>query len=232
MIAAVFDLDRTLLPGTTAERLFIRHLVRERVLGFSAGLETLRFVLRKGVRSGIQGIRVDRPYLSGLHEAVLRLHGRSCVREVIRPRLSQKGLEYLQWHREMGHRLVLLSGSLPYVVEPLAEDPGFDHTICSRLMSCRQRLVGRLEGLHPYGAAKATLIERYADCHSLDLSRSYCYADHHSDAIMLRLFGNPICVNPSDSLCRLAVESDWRVETFCPGVEMGDPGGGAKSSTS
>lgn len=232
MIAAVFDLDRTLLPETTAERLFIQHLIRNRVLGLSAGLETAGFILRNGIRDAIQGIRADRPYLVGLHEAVLRLHGRRCVRDLIRPSLSPRGLEYVEWHRAMGHHLVLLSGSLPYVVEPLAEDPGFDHIICSRPESCRQRLVGRLKGLHPYGEAKATLIERYAGYHNLDLTRSYCYADHHTDAIMLQLFGNPVCVNPSEKLRRVAAKSGWRFESFCPGDEIGDPGGGAESSTS
>lgn len=232
MIAAVFDLDRTLLPGTTAERLFLRQLIRNRVLGPSAGIRTLGFVLRSGLRDAVQRMRADRPYLTGLHEATLQLEGRTCARETIRPRLSPRGLGQLEWHRRMGHHLVLLSGSLPYVVEPLREDPGFDHVICSRLETRRQRLCGRLRGLHPYGEAKATLIEAYARCHGLDLPHSYCYADHHTDAPMLQLFGYPICVNPSDELKQIAEKSGWPVEAFCPGDEMGVPGGGAESSTS
>ncbi len=91
-------------------------------------------------------IRADRPYLAGLHDATLRLHGRACAREEILPALSDTGTKRLSEHREQGHEIVLLSGSLPYVVEPLAEDLGISNVICSQMDVQRQRLTGRLSG--------------------------------------------------------------------------------------
>src|SRR5207247_1567031 len=45
--AAVFDVDRTLVPVTTTERIFIRYLLRRRVIGLRAVLYTLGYVARR-----------------------------------------------------------------------------------------------------------------------------------------------------------------------------------------
>lgn len=214
MITAVFDLDRTLLPGTTAERLFLRHLVRNRVIGARSLAKTARYAMRAGATEAVRQIRADRPYLAGVHEALLRLHGRRCALNEILPSLSIRGLDFLVWHQERGHQIVLLSGSLPYVVEPLSDSLGISSVICSEMAVESQRLTGQLVGLHPYGEAKATLIAEFAQTHDVDFKVSYCYADHHSDESLLQLFGNPVCVNPSETLQQVALTNDWRIEIF------------------
>jgi putative phosphoserine phosphatase/1-acylglycerol-3-phosphate O-acyltransferase len=215
MIAAVFDLDRTLLPGTTAERIFVRYLVRNRVIGFRSLVATMKFAWKVRFQGVAQQIRAARPYLTGLHDADLRVLGRRCTLNDIFPSLAPRLLEAVQRHREMGHTLVMLSGSLPYVVEPLAQQLGFDEAISSQLAVQNQRLVGGLSGLHPYGEAKASLMQECANALGIDLSASWCYADHHSDESLLRMFGYPICVNPSERLRKIADCRGWRIERFC-----------------
>jgi fatty acyl-CoA reductase len=214
MIAAVFDLDRTLLPGTTAERLFIHHLLKRRVIGLDAIIQTTQYVLRTGISDVVQRIRADRPYLVGLHEARLWLEGRRAVRESILTSLSQVGIDRVKQHKDAGHRTVLLSGSLPYVVEPIASCLGFDEVICSRPRTVNHRVAGGLVGPHPYGEAKAALMRELAHRAGLDLCVSYCYADHHTDIPLLRQFGVPVCVNPTYELRRRAAGCGWRVEVF------------------
>lgn len=75
-------------------------------------------------------------------------------------------------------------------------------------------LSATLTGLHPYGNAKAQLLERFAERHELDLMQSYGYADHHTDATMLALIGHPVCVNPDARLRREAMQRGWSVEEF------------------
>ena len=214
MITAVFDLDRTLLPGTTAERIFLRYLIRRRVIGAGAAGKTIRYAMKSGLTDAVQQIRAERPYLSGVHDATLRLHGRRCALTEILPALSQRGIDFVLWHQDRGHRIVLLSGSLPYVVEPLAWRLGINDVICSRMHVESQRLTGRLSGLHPYGEAKASLMIEYGQTHDVDFDLSYCYADHHTDETLLNLFGHPVCVNPSDTLERIAQTNGWRIEMF------------------
>jgi HAD superfamily hydrolase (TIGR01490 family) len=214
MIAAVFDLDRTLLPGTTAERVLLRQLVRERVLGVQAAINVVRYLFNTGLNGAVLRIKADRPYFAGMHEATLRLQAYRCVRNGILTRLAEEGIATLCRHKEAGHHTVLLSGSLPYIVEPLGRILGVDRVICSYLEVCQLRLMGRIRGRHPYSEAKSELILEYADYMGLDLSRSYCYADDHTDVQVLQLFGIPVCVNPSRELHRIARERNWRVESF------------------
>ena len=120
MIGAVFDVDRTLLPRTTAERLFLRFLYRERIIGLRSLLETMRFLAVEGRSRPIRAVRQHRPYLRGQSVPVMFELGRRCFDEVILPRLSPRGVAELATHERQGHAIVLLSGSLPFVLQPMA----------------------------------------------------------------------------------------------------------------
>src|SRR2546422_8323089 len=66
MVAAVFDVDRTLVPVTTTERIFIRYLLRRRAIGLRAVLTTLFFITRRLPQtSPFEAIRRQRAYLAG-----------------------------------------------------------------------------------------------------------------------------------------------------------------------
>ncbi len=223
-IGAVFDVDRTLLPGTTAERLFLRYLWEKRQLGLREALLTAGFTLRhlRPTPSRIaQSIRRHRPYLRGKDLAEMQQLGVDCFARDIRPRLAARGIEAVTAHRAEGHTTVMLSGSLWFLLQPMAEFLGVNHVIATRLAVKASsapgrgaKLTTRLEGPHPYGRAKALLIKRFADEHRLDLAASYAYADHYTDAEMLALVGHPICVNPDARLRKEAETRGWRVEAF------------------
>lgn len=223
-IGAIFDVDRTLLPGTTAERLFLRYLWEKRELGPREALLTAGFTLRhlRPTPSRIvQSIRRHRPYLRGKDLAEMQQLGADCFARDIRPRLAARGIETVAAHRAEGHTTVMLSGSLWFLLQPMAEFLGINHVIATRLAvkadkspGRGSKLTTRLEGPHPYGRAKALLVTRFADDHTLDLAASYAYADHYTDAEMLALVGNPICVNPDNRLRREAEARGWQIEAF------------------
>ena len=214
MKAAVFDVDRTLLPRTTAERLFVRRLWRDGELGWRQALAGLLFTVRRPGPSLLMEWRVHRPYLHGKEQPLIAALARRCFEEEIRPRLARRGLERLSRHQAEGALTVLLSGSLAELIEPMREYVGADIAIASRLRVVGWRLVGGLDGPHPYGQIKAALVQQLADERAIELDASFCYADHHTDAPMLSLFGHPVCVNPSDKLRAMAQRLGWPVEEF------------------
>ena len=215
LVAAVFDVDRTLIPATTTERIFIRYLLRRRVLSVRAVLNTLRVVL-KNLRyaTPYEAIRRQRAYLSGLPYDMMSAFARRCFETEIRPRLSQAGLEAIRRHKAQGHTIVLLSGSLDFLLRPLADYVGADHLIAARMEVVHGRLTGRILGPYPYGSHKAALIRHFATEHGLDFSQSYCYADHHTDHEVLSLFGNPIVVNPRRRMRQIARRRGWPIRQF------------------
>ncbi len=214
MIAAVFDVDRTLLPDTTAERIFLSYLIRERVVGLRGLVETARFIAVKGRNNPIKATRRHRPYLRGTSVDQIAELGARCFEERIRPRLSRAGVQRIQSHVREGHQPVLLSGSIPQLIGPMAAALGVEHVICSTLEARGDRFTGRLIGPHPYGGGKVLLIQRFARDFKIELQRSFCYADHHSDEPVLSLFGHPVCINPNERLRLIAHRLGWSIEEF------------------
>lgn len=216
MIAAIFDVDRTLLPDTTAERLFMRYLLAQRELGVLDLLRTAWFVLRRlpTDSDALHQVRRHRPYLQGKEIARLDQLGRACFAEIIRPRLARLGIARVAEHHASGHHTILLSGSLPYLLAPMAEMLGVDRVIGSTMATRGNLLLGKLEGLHPYGRDKLHLVEAYAIANDLALPESFAYADHHSDEHLLQSVGHPVAVNPSPRLRDIAARRGWPVEQW------------------
>src|SRR4051794_11149910 len=210
LIAAVFDVDRTLVPVTTTERIFIRYLVRHRVIGLNSVVRTAFFVLSRLPRSSpFETIRQQRAYLAGQPYAKMRTLARRCFETDIKPLVSRAGLEALQAHKAQGHIVILLSGSLDFLLEPLREYVGADHLIAANLEVVNGKLTGRISGQYPYGGLKAVIIQHFAEEHGIDFSQSYSYADHHTDHELLKLFGNPIVINAKPKMQEIARREGW-----------------------
>lgn len=206
--AAIFDVDRTLVHGHT-ERLFFRHLLACGMLSRGAALA---FLARLAVHPG-ERFR-DKSYLAGLlADRVLPLAS-ECFRQRIQPRLSAAGLACLAEHRALGHAIVLLTGSLVFLLRPLQEMAGADWLIATELVENRGRFTGEIRGLHPRGVNKAILVEKLARRQGLDLSCSFAYGDHIADTPFLESVGHPVAVNPCRRLSLLARERCWPIRFF------------------
>lgn len=214
LVAAVFDVDRTLVPVTTTERIFIRYLLRQRLIGWRAVMNTGLFMVKRLPQSPFETIRRERAYLSGQPYEQTRRLARQCFETDIKPRISQAGIEAIKEHKAKGHTVVLLSGSLDFLLEPLREYVGADHLIAAHMEHVNGKLTGRIAGDYPYGSLKAVIIRHFATEHGLDFSQSYCYADHHSDHEVLRLFGNPIVINPKPKMQEIAKREGWPIKDF------------------
>lgn len=213
--AAVFDVDNTLLPGTSCERLFIRFLIAHRQLGLGAAYGTALVLLRHLGRAGPRAVlREQRPYLRGWQVERLAALAEEAFATAIAPRLSRRAVERVRRHQAAGHLVALLSGAPPFLLAPLGRHLGIDRVIGTPLAIVDDAYTGGLAGAHLYGPEKAALTVRFAREEGVDLGASFGYADHHSDAPFLLLFGQAVCVNPTRRLRRLAARFGWVVEEF------------------
>jgi fatty acyl-CoA reductase len=115
-------------------------------------------------------------------------------------------------HRRRGHRTVLITGALDFVVKPLA--PLFDDIVAASLAVRDGAYTGELEQVPPTGESRAQALMDYAGAHGLDLRESVAYADSTSDLPMLEIVGFPVAVNPEVRLAALARKRGWLVEDF------------------
>ncbi|HEX8600747.1 MAG TPA: HAD-IB family hydrolase [Chloroflexia bacterium] len=216
LVAAVFDVDRTLVPVTTTERIFIRYLAKRGVLRWNALWRTGLLVLKSLPQrvSPFEAIRRERAYLAGQPYNKMRRMAQDCFDTGIKQRISRAGVEAIKEHKAKGEMVVLLSGSLDFLLEPFKDYVGADHLIAAQMEVVNGRLTGRIVGDWPFGSYKAVLIRHFAEEHGLDFTRSYAYADHHTDHEVLRLFGNPVVINARTKMQEIARREGWTMKDF------------------
>jgi HAD superfamily hydrolase (TIGR01490 family) len=230
-VLAVFDVDGTLVETNVVEYFFWMRLRAQpledwpRFMAQMAREAPRWLYLERRSRAEFQR-SFYREY-DGLDYEVMRRLGREALNAVTLRRIYPEGMRRIREHKRAGHRVLLLTGALDVVVEPLAEllDVEVD---CAHLLLKDGRMTGDLQSPPPAGEARAALLEEYAANNGVTLSESFAYADSLSDLPMLELVGTPVVVNPDARLSQVAGQRGWRVERWrmAPGnwrLPMPDP---------
>lgn len=216
-VLAVFDMDGTLLSSNVIETYLWLRLPELDAAGRAREIGRL---LRR-MPSYVSAERRDR---GGFLRAVYRRYAGAdlheldtLVDEVITPhvleRVSGAALRRVREHRAAGHHTVLLTGAIRPLTRPL--EPLFDHVVAAELaVDDRGRATGFLAAPPLVGESRAAWLIRYAEVGGFDLSRSFGYADSHSDLPLLRAVGKPTAVSPDVALYRAARSARWPVETW------------------
>ncbi len=161
MKLAIFDIDGTLVEGST-ERRFWRYLLKRGHQGPRQVLAYLLFWLRYFPVYRSQTAKNNKAYLYKLDTARVRALAERFVAEEILPRLYAPAVQRLQSHLRCGDTVVLLSGTLEPIARPLAKALGVEHVYAT---ACRERDGRYLAGppkVHPFGAAKLAIAAGFA----------------------------------------------------------------------
>lgn len=125
-------------------------------------------------------------------------------------RTSPDAVRRLREHRAAGHTTILITGVLRPLTRPL--EPLFDVIVAAEpAVDADGRCTGFLTGPPLVGESRSAWIRHYARQHDVDLSRSFAYADSHSDLPMLSTVGNPVAVSPDVPLMRAANSNQWSI---------------------
>jgi HAD superfamily hydrolase (TIGR01490 family) len=213
--AAFFDLDRTLMEGSSAFQFgraaYKAGLMSRRQL-VSDGVANLRFRLRGSTDQDTEDLR-DRisASLQGVRVRELERLGAPVLAGIL-PRLYPQVLEIAHRHQDEGRRVYIVTAASNELAEILARVLGFDGGIGSQFSEVVDGVyTGRPTGLFIYRTGKALAIEQLARREDIDLEGSYAYSDSESDLPMLRAVGHPVAVNPDATLARIAREERWEV---------------------
>ena len=215
--AAFFDLDKTLIEGSSAIHFgraayragfltrgrLARDLwanLRFRLRG-STDAETEQ--LRGRVLDAIAGHRVQD--LARLAPEILA---------GILPRVYPEMLKVAWEHQDAGRPIYIVTAASQELAEELARVLRFDGGIGVRSEVRNGVYPGRPDGPFTYREGKAEAIRALAATDGIDLASSYAYSDSESDLPMLRAVGHPVAVNPDLPLLRVAREQGWQIIHF------------------
>ena len=215
--AAFFDLDRTLISGSSVFVLGVTAWRKQLIPTgqvISDATAAINFRLRgasddtsHGVRDrilgAIKGTRVD---------DVVALNADIVPKLIERVRPESRRL--VELHRNAGRSTYIVSASPVELVEPLAKALSMTGGIGTRSEIVDGVYTGRLAGPFCYGPGKVEAIEELARWEHWDLSQCYAYSDSVSDLPMMEAVGHPVAVNPDPRLERHAVGHGWPIVVF------------------
>ncbi len=148
----------------------------------------------------------------GASVSELEADSREMFNELLLSRCFPAAVYRVKQHSALGHRTLLITGALDFIVEPLR--PLFDDIISAELSQKDGRYLGTLKQSAPIGELRADLMRIYAKEHKIDLQQAVVYADSVSDIPALEAVGFPVAVNPEVKLATIARRRGWLVENF------------------
>lgn len=222
---AAFDLENTLVASNVVESyawLATRHLpAGDRTVLAAKILRQAPALLALDRRDRGDFLRTFYRRYEDAPAELVRSDAMELFHHLLLAKSFPAGFARIRAHRALGHRTVLITGALDFVVDPLR--PLFDEVVCASLgEDADGRFTGRLEHLPPTGEARALALAEYAAAEGLDLGESVAYADSASDLPLLECVGFPVAVNPESKLAAVARRRGWHVE------QWDKAGGGAR----
>jgi HAD superfamily hydrolase (TIGR01490 family) len=215
--AAFFDLDRTLISGSSAFTFGMA--------AYRAGLVPARQISKDAVGAiafRLRGASDDttakvRDRILGAVKGV-RHDDLVALNTVIVPRLIDKvrpeASRLVDQHRHAGRATYIVSASPVELVAPLAAALGMTGGIGTVSEIVDGAYTGNLAGPFCYADGKVEAMLETARWEGLDLGQCYAYSDSISDLPMLQAVGHPVAVNPDSKLERIARRRGWPIVIF------------------
>ena len=210
-VAAFFDFDNTLLPGQASELRFFRYLWGQGLVGWREVSASLFGLAKHLTEASLQPLRERKLYLRGKRPSDIEPLADEFCRQVLCPGLSPVGLARMDEHRRAGHHIILVTGSLDFLIAPLAQWLGVDRVLAAKPERIDGRYTGHLVPPLPDGEGKRMLITELALHSGLDLGSCYAYGDSPGDVEVLRLVGHPLVINPIRGMRGIARRHRWPV---------------------
>lgn len=216
--AAFFDLDRTLMAGSSGMHFgraaYRTGMVSRRQMAGWA-VDHLRFRLKGSTDADTdQLVEQARELLDGVPERQIKRMVPDLLAGIL-PRIYPQMLAEVREHQDAGRPTFIVSAAGDGIVKLLAGVLDMDGGIGTRYeLDEKGHYTGLLDGGLTYGDGKVGPILTYAQEHDIDLGVSWGYSDSVSDLPMLEMVGNPVAVNPDAELAEIAAERGWRVMRF------------------
>jgi HAD superfamily hydrolase (TIGR01490 family) len=213
--AAFFDLDKTIIAGSSAlafSRPFRRQGLISRRAALRSGYSQLLLVLSGADAKTMELLRRRITALcTGWEVAQIRAIVAETLHEIVQPLVYAEATELIAEHRADGDEVMVLSASGLEVVEPIAALVGAH--------SCQATRMGVTDGRYN-GEAKADAARALAAARGYRLADCRAYSDSITDLPLLEAVGHPTVVNPDRALRRVAAERGWPVLTFVDPIAL------------
>ena len=215
---AFFDVDGTLLSSTIAHcYIWLRTSSLSPILKFLWIVGFLPKIVYYLILDRISREKFNQVFYRnyrGMDAASVKALATDMFENYLRQKIFPEAVSQIETHKKQGDQVVLLTGSLNFIVQPIAEFFEVDAVLAAELAEQDGKFIGELTTEPLIGEQKAIVLKKYAEQAEIPLDDCYAYSDSQSDLPMLNAVGNPIAVNPSKALRKKALETDWEIHEW------------------
>ena len=213
MTLAIFDLDNTLIGGDSdyswgefmvAQKRVDRDHYQAKNRQFYADYEAGKLDVVAYLEFALEPLsQMTGEELSALHNQFME--------EVIQPILLPAANHLLQRHRNRGDRLLVITSTNRFIVEPICHALNIHELLASEPEVIDGRYTGKVSGTPTYQQGKVTRLHQWLDEQNESLTDAYFYSDSINDLPLLLEVDNPVAVDPDDALRREAETRNWPI---------------------
>ena len=233
--AAFFDLDRTLIAGTSLLPVGVeawREGLANNAEMAKWATAAIAFILlgdkndesSDEVRGDLLG------QIAGASASAVDALG-AAVLPHLKKKVRPEAHKLINMHQEAGRDTWIVSASPQKMVEPLAAALDMTGAIGTKGEVVDGHYTGKLDGPFVYGPGKAEALEKLASDRGYEFEFCYSYSDSVSDLPMMELVGHPVAVNPDSQLEAVARERGWPIVIFARKAKRAIAFGGLGTGT-
>ncbi len=213
MIAAFFDLDRTILSINSANAWFLSEWKQKRISKREL-LKLTIWLARYHLGSAGSDTRAfDRAaaYLKSTPEAEMRERVHRWFQQDIAKKIRPKAQLAINQHKELGHKVVIATSGSIYSAEIASQCVGIQDYVASSFgVDANGQFDGTVNEI-AYGKAKATAVQKWCNENAVAIEKSYFYTDSMTDVDLLRIVEHPNIVSPDRRLKLEAKNNNWPI---------------------
>ena len=213
MALAIFDLDNTLIAGDS-DHSWGEFLVSEQLVDAQQFKKTNDQFYADYVAGSLDIFAYLEFSLQPLTKMSMtelaELHKRF-MQQVIASMQLAKAQALLQQHRDAGNRLLIITSTNRFIVEPICHSLGVTEILATDAQIVDGRYSGKVEGVPTYKEGKVVRLNAWLKEQGESLKGSWFYSDSINDLPLLLEVDHAVAVDPCPELQAVAEEKHWQI---------------------
>lgn len=210
---AIFDLDETLIRGDSSQ--LFTHFLRAHNIDTTPDAELKDQAFMAAYHAGQLDLQSYMEFslapIKGWSREALSKLVNQFVAEVISPRTLPTGIERVQWHKQQGHEVVIISATGEHLVGPIAKHLSIDEGIGVQIEWLGDSLKGTIGTRRPFRDGKVTALREWLRDRATRPEKTWFYSDSHNDLPLLNTVDFPVALNPDPILRDHAERQGWKI---------------------
>ena len=207
----IFDLDGTIIPNPSSEKLFLFWLITHRYIGIAQLWQAMIFTFKWLWHFKREIFVRNKTYLYNLPVDKITAAAQEFTTKKLLPKIRPELKQRINLHRAQGDTVVLLTGTLQPIAQIFAEHLNFNEYHSGECTLHNNRFTNLPPMQQPYREEKLSITKKICAKYKVAVNAITTYANSIHDLHLLEAAGTPITVTPDRKLRQIALKNGWEI---------------------